>query len=113
MKLLLLTAVLVLSVLFPIQHHTSQQTEPESVDSSVFAVTSYEAAYEQLMNLEPLADGVAAVSGLTLERDAAQYTLRSGTMYLLSPVAGRTVAAVFLGSGTFRFSRRAAWSGNS
>lgn len=42
---------------------------------------------------------VATVSNLVLQRDAARFTLRSGELYFLTPVEGRTVAAVFIGDG--------------
>ncbi len=63
----------------------------------------YEVVFEELMELGPTSDGVAAVSDLTITRDVATLHLQSGTIYLLTPVAGRTVAAVFLGDGTLSF----------
>lgn len=42
---------------------------------------------------------VASVNQLVLRRDAAEFTFVAGTMYLLSPVGGRIVAAVFRGTG--------------
>jgi len=104
MSLSYLATILAVTVFLPAQYTASRRSDPRPLDALVFAETSYEEAYRQLLNLEPLADGVGAVSGLTIQRDVAHYTLHSGTVYLLSPVAGRTVAAVFLGSGTFRFS---------
>ncbi len=41
----------------------------------------------------------ATVTNLVLQRDAAQFTLRSGEIYFLAPEADRTVAAVFIGGG--------------
>jgi len=55
------------------------------------------------MSLTPLAEQVADVAHLVLHRDAAQLTLDQGKLYLLSPVGGRTVAAVFIGTGRFTF----------
>lgn len=57
------------------------------------------ARYRELTSLTPLPDKVAAVHQLVLRRDAAQITLSQGTVYLLSPVGGRTMAAVFRGGG--------------
>ncbi|HYO63988.1 MAG TPA: carboxypeptidase regulatory-like domain-containing protein [Pyrinomonadaceae bacterium] len=42
---------------------------------------------------------VYAVNNLVLKRDAATFTLRSGEIYFLPPVEGRTVGAVFVGDG--------------
>jgi hypothetical protein len=42
---------------------------------------------------------VASVNNLVLQRDAATFTLKSGEVYFMSPVEGRTVAAVFIGEG--------------
>lgn len=42
---------------------------------------------------------VASVNNLSLRRDAAIFTLRSGELYFLSPVEGRTTGAVFIGDG--------------
>ncbi len=57
--------------------------------------------YREVVNLAPLKDQVADVHHLVLRRDAGQLILESGKLYLLSPVGGRTVAAVFEGSGRF------------
>jgi hypothetical protein len=46
---------------------------------------------------------VASVAGLTLTREAGRFTLQDGTMYLLAPIGGRLVGAVFRGRGTFAF----------
>lgn len=64
---------------------------------------SYEERYGEVMALAPRDDRVARVDHLVLKRDVAQFTLASGTLYLLSPVGGRTVGAVFQGRGTFSF----------
>ncbi|HYG80559.1 MAG TPA: M1 family aminopeptidase [Pyrinomonadaceae bacterium] len=42
---------------------------------------------------------VAVVNNLVLRRDAATFVLKSGELYFLSPVGGRTVGAVFIGEG--------------
>jgi hypothetical protein len=65
------------------------------------AATTYLERYRELTGLAPLPGQVADVAHLTLRRDAAQLTLESGKLYLLSPVGGRTVAAVFRGTGRF------------
>src|SRR5215467_12602628 len=43
-----------------------------------------------------------AVKDLTLERDAYRITFRSGTVHLLAPVGRDTVAAVFIGDGSYQ-----------
>ncbi len=39
---------------------------------------------------------------LVLERDAFRFQLDSGALYLLAPVDGRTIGAVFVGEGSYR-----------
>jgi hypothetical protein len=62
---------------------------------------TYMDRYREVMNLAPLPGQVADVHHLVLRRDAGQLTLESGKLYLLSPIGGRTVGAVFEGSGRF------------
>lgn len=56
----------------------------------------------EIKALAPLPNQVASVSQLVLRRDAAELTLVAGTMYLLSPIGGRTVGAVFRGAGRIK-----------
>jgi hypothetical protein len=42
------------------------------------------------------------VQNLVLERDAFRFQLDSGALYLLAPVEGKTVGAVFVGQGSYR-----------
>lgn len=42
------------------------------------------------------------VENLVLRRDAGTFTLKSGTVYLYGPIAGRVTGAVFLGEGVLR-----------
>lgn len=44
------------------------------------------------------------VQGLALERDAFRFQLDSGALYLLAPVEGHTIGAVFVGQGSYRLS---------
>ncbi len=64
---------------------------------------SYDALFDELLKMAPLADRVAEVSNLTLQRDVARFTLQSGRIQLLTPVGGRTVGALFRGKGVFSF----------
>ena len=56
------------------------------------------------MALRATPDGVADVANLVIQRDVGRFTLNSGKLYLLTPIGGRTVGAVFHGSGVFAFS---------
>jgi len=64
---------------------------------------TYMDRYRELTSLSPVPGHVADVSHLVLTRDAGQLTLERGKLYLMSPVGGRTVAAVFRGDGRFTF----------
>ncbi|HWC75330.1 MAG TPA: M1 family aminopeptidase [Gemmatimonadales bacterium] len=63
--------------------------------------TEYLDRYREIMALAPMRESVAEVNQLVLRRDAAEITLAKGTLYLLSPVGGRTVGAIFRGAGRF------------
>jgi hypothetical protein len=63
----------------------------------------YADRFAEVMALSATPDGVADVSNLVLQRDLARFTLKSGKLYLLTPIGGRTVGAVFRGSGVFSF----------
>jgi hypothetical protein len=75
------------------------QAPPAPPPSPVAA--SYMERYREVTNLAPLPTQVADVHHLVLRRDAGQLILETGKLYLLSPVGGRTVGAVFEGSGRF------------
>jgi hypothetical protein len=53
--------------------------------------------------MRPWADHVASVRNLKLRRDAIELRLDFGNLYLATPVAGRTIAAVFVGQGSVAF----------
>jgi hypothetical protein len=65
---------------------------------------TYEEVASVLKNWRARSDSAAAVQNLVIRRDAGRFTLEQGTLYLLPPVAGRIVGAVFVGTGTFAFS---------
>src|SRR5262245_40493938 len=65
------------------------------------AVT-YMERYREITSLAPIPGQVADVAHLVLARDAGELTLGPGKLYLLTPVGGRTVAAVFRGDGRFK-----------
>jgi hypothetical protein len=62
---------------------------------------TYDGVFDELIRMRPRA--AAEVSNLVLQRDVGRLTLRSGRVYLLSPVGGRVVGAVFKGDGVFSF----------
>lgn len=64
------------------------------------ASLAFQTVFDQLKGLAPRRDRVATVTDLVLRRDAAEFRLAGGTLHLLTPVAGRTVGAVFVGTGT-------------
>jgi hypothetical protein len=63
----------------------------------------FNAVAAAVRDLAPDPTRAAPVSGLVIEREAGRFTLESGTLYLLTPLAGRTAGAVFVGAGTFAF----------
>ena len=75
---------------------------PQATPSPGPAATYLE-RYGELTRLAPLPGQVADVHHLVLQRDVAQLVLEQGKLYLLSAVGGRTVGAVFEGSGHFSF----------
>jgi len=67
------------------------------------AASEYTSAFSALQNTAPRSDSVAQVRGLVLRRDVMEFHLDSGRLYLLTPVAARTVGAVFIGSGSISY----------
>ncbi|MGH9362159.1 MAG: hypothetical protein ACRD2T_09595, partial [Thermoanaerobaculia bacterium] len=65
------------------------------------AAAAMDATYAALRASRP--DGrKVTVAGLVLERDVFRFQFDSGAFHFLTPVAGRTVGAVFLGAGGWR-----------
>src|SRR5437660_1279348 len=67
------------------------------------AAPTYLERYREAVALARPSGQLADVNRLVLTRDVARLTLEHGTLYLLAPLAGRTVAAVFRGEGRFAF----------
>lgn len=65
--------------------------------------TGFLERFREVLNLAPVAAQVAEVNNLVLSRDAGRLIMERGKLYLLSPVGGRTVGAVFRGVGRFTF----------
>lgn len=61
---------------------------------------SYDSVFDELRGIAPLGDRLAPVHDLTLRRDAIEFRLQDGYLYLLTPVAGRTIGAGFRGHAT-------------
>ncbi|HET7248894.1 MAG TPA: hypothetical protein VFI79_03545, partial [Gemmatimonadales bacterium] len=89
---------LLISVALVIPEICAAQTVP-----APGAASAYMDRYRELQSLAPVPGKVAEVDHLVLTRDVAQLTLEHGQLYFLSPVGGRTVGAVFRGSGAFSF----------
>lgn len=64
---------------------------------------SHERVFDALREIAPRTDRVASVRDLVLRRDVAELRLEQGTLYLLTPVADRTVGAVFVGDASVSF----------
>ncbi len=60
----------------------------------------YEPVFDELRKMEPRGDRVAPVKNLTLRRDVITFHLEDGNLFLATPVAGRTIGAVFVGRGS-------------
>jgi hypothetical protein len=64
----------------------------------------YLGRYAEIRALAADRNQVARVDGLVLDRDVGHFRLEQGTITLLTPVDGETVAAIFHGRGVFSFS---------
>ncbi|MEO7986879.1 MAG: M1 family aminopeptidase, partial [Gemmatimonadales bacterium] len=93
---------LVLCALSPARAAGQQAAAPASAPERPLA--TYESRYAEVMGLAGDPSRIGEVTNLILTRDVARFTLKSGKMYLLTPVGGRTVAAVFRGEGVLSFS---------
>jgi hypothetical protein len=92
-------ALLLFAVLSP--GRLSAQLSSEAAPSLEF---TYEQRYDELRALQLATGRVAPVTQLVLKRDAGQIHFGEGNFYLLRPIGGRTMAAVFVGTGVFSFS---------
>src|SRR5256714_12281462 len=88
----------------PIVQASAQQrdvpaTKPPSALDPTAAAEQYEPVFEALHQLMPRADSVALVRNVSLRRDAIQFLLENGRLYLATPVRGRKGAGIFAGQG--------------
>src|SRR6266700_1935451 len=83
------------------QQRLSAASIPASSQSSFERTASerYEPVFDGLRNMKQL-ERVAPVRNLTLRRDAIVFHLEDGNLFLATPVAGRTIGAVFVGRGS-------------
>jgi len=63
----------------------------------------YEPVFDALRQMTARADSVASVRNVALQRDAIHFQLENGTLYRATPVAGRAIAAIFIGEGSVTF----------
>ncbi|HEY2865949.1 MAG TPA: M1 family aminopeptidase [Pyrinomonadaceae bacterium] len=81
------------------------QDQPKPITAEV-TVTATDANYTALRGDSSASDSFsgdyAVVSDLVLKRDAGTFILKSGEIYFLKPVQGKTVGAVFIGTGEFQ-----------
>ena len=67
------------------------------------AAEHYEPVFDELRKMALSGDSIAPVHNLTLRRDAIEFHLEDGNLFVGTPVAGRTIAAVFVGQGSVSF----------
>lgn len=80
----------------------SQQVRDPSLPPGA-SLPAYADRHAEVMGLAGDPARVGDVHDLVLSRDAGRFTLTSGKLYLLTPVGGRSVAAMFRGQGLFSF----------
>lgn len=109
-RLLVLSLTTILTSRAPLAGQEAASAPPSVAVGSATASTREGAAaddylqrYSEVMGLGPASGGVAEVSNLVIQRDVARFTLTAGKLYLLAPVGGRTMGAVFHGTGRFSF----------
>lgn len=73
---------------------------------AVPAASTFAVRFREVAGLAPADGQVADVNHLVLAREGGRITLERGKLYLLTPVGGRTVGAVFRGEGMFAFTPR-------
>ncbi len=67
------------------------------------AAERYEPVVDELRKMQPQGERVASIRNVTLRRDVIEFHLEDGQLFLATPVAGRTVAAIFVGHGSVSF----------
>ncbi len=73
----------------------------QAAPSTGTAADSYADRFHELWGIKPSPDRAAPVRHLVLRRDAGELILDEGTLYLLQPIGGQVMGALFRGKGTF------------
>jgi hypothetical protein len=94
-----------LAALFALAAIAIAAASPLSAQTSVLGTTdaAFLSTIDGVLSLKVDKARVATVADLTLQRDVGVLQFESGRLHLCTPVNGRTVAAVFVGTGTFRY----------
>src|SRR5690349_3438424 len=79
---------------------TASPTSTIGFTSEPTTAERYEPVFDGLRKMAPRGNAVAQVRNLTLRRDVIHFNFTDGRLYLLTPVADRTVGAVFIGHGS-------------
>ncbi len=99
-----LCPALAAALLLPPSPARAQSAHPSDSAASAAAPSARTDPHREIAQLAPLGAQAAHVTNLVLARDAGSVVLQDGTLWLLSPVGGRTVGAVFEGGGRFTVS---------
>jgi hypothetical protein len=75
----------------------------QSADPGGAPSATYLERFQEVWSLQPADDQRAAVQDLVLKREGAEIALEKGNLYLLRPVGGRTMGALFRGTGRMRY----------
>jgi hypothetical protein len=78
-------------------------TAPASQAQQRTIADRYEPVFDGFRHMVPQGDRVATVRQLTLRRDVIEFALEDGKLYAVTPVAGRTIGAIFVGRGSVSF----------
>lgn len=92
-----------LSVLLALPVILTQPLAGQSAPWAGTAATSYPDRYRELWKLEPQPERSAAVKHLVLKRESGELVLEEGRLYLLKPIGGQVMGALFHGRGMFNF----------
>ena len=93
----------VAALLYPCGPMTPASAQQPDTAGALPAPDRYEPVLDQFRRMTARGDSVAAVRNLSLQRDAIRFQFEDGTLYLATPVDGRTIAAIFVGRGTVAF----------
>ena len=93
----------VAALLYPCGPMTPASAQQLDTAGARPAPDRYEPVLDQFRRMTARGDSVAAVRNVSLQRDAIRFQLEDGTLYLATPVAGRTIAAIFVGQGSVAF----------